>query len=243
MPLNSLAKLLPDFNRPEEIALRSQRTLRISVGALGMMLPIFLYLFLQITNNFAPILPSISHYYYTRANCFFLIIVSLLAIFLIIYKGYDAKDFVTSNLAGLSALLMLIFPTDNLFGLMDGIFDPVAVTKFDGSSFRPKFHFICAAIFLLSLAYMAFFLFTKSDTEYPYRTNKKKIRNVIYRTCAIIMVMALLIAFMGFTGIINKSFYDANKMTFWMEFVTVEAFGFAWLVKGQVFFSDSGQIP
>ncbi len=229
----------PSFDSEGDLALQRQTTLRKVVGVLGMLLPIFIYLFLQLTDNFNYILPSISHYYFTRSGSFFLIIVSVLAIFLLIYKGESLVDYYLSAIAGISALLMLIFPTDNLHGLSFGKFDLVAVTYFNCNDFRPKFHYICAAVFLLSLAYMSFFLFTKSNVTPTQRGRKKIIRNRIYRICAIIMFAALFTAFAGFLNIIPSDFYDSHNLTFWMETITVEAFGFSWLVKGEVFFSDN----
>lgn len=234
--------LNPSFNFDGEIALQQQGTLRKLVGVLGMLLPVIIYLFLQITDDFNPVLPSISHYYFTRSSSFFLIIVSALAIFLLIYKGCSLADYYISGIAGISALLMLLFPTDNLRGLMGGKFDLVAVTYFDGSDFRPKFHYACAAVFLLSLAYMSFFLFTKSDHQPAQRGTRKIIRNRIYRVCAIIMLAALLTAFAGFMNIIPEDFYDAHNLTLWMEIITVEAFGFSWLVKGGSLFPDETRI-
>ena len=209
------------------------------VGTLGVLLPLLVYLFLQLSNNFDLILPSISHYYFTRAASIFEIIVSLLAIFLLIYKGEKLIDYVLSSVAGFSALLMLLFPTSNLKGYNNTTkYDSIAVTFFEQSQFRPKFHYGCAALFLLSLAAMSLFLFTKSSQTPSNRTRKKKIRNKIYRICGGTMLTALCIAFLGFLNIIPSIFYDGNNLTFWMEVISVEAFGIAWMVKGELVLAD-----
>ena len=198
-----------------------------------------MYLFLQLSNNFDLILPSISHYYFTRAASIFEIIVSLLAIFLLIYKGEKLIDYVLSSVAGFSALLMLLFPTSNLKDYNNTTkYDSIAVTFFEQSQFRPKFHYGCAALFLLSLAAMSLFLFTKSSQTPSNRTRKKKIRNKIYRICGGTMLTALCIAFLGFLNIIPSIFYDGNNLTFWMEVISVEAFGIAWMVKGELVLAD-----
>ncbi|MFT3705953.1 MAG: hypothetical protein QM802_26540 [Agriterribacter sp.] len=238
----SKASLLPDYQSTGDIALQNQNTLRKMVGALGILLPLIVYLFLQITDDFDPVLPSISHYYFTRSSSFFEIIVSLLAVFLLIYKGEKFIDYILSSLAGLSALLMLIFPTSNLWGLMQGKYDLVAVTCFKQSEFRPKFHYGCAAIFLICLALISLLLFTKSSQSPSHRTQRKKIRNWIYRGCAIIMFSALLVAFLGFLGTIDEKYYDSHNMTFWMEVISVEAFGLSWMVKGGFIFQDKIKI-
>lgn len=32
--------------------------------------------------------------------------------------------------------------------------------------------------------------------------------------------------------------YQNNRLTFWMETLAVESFGFAWLIKGETMFKD-----
>jgi hypothetical protein len=77
-------------------------------------LPVLLYVFLRLDTGYARPLESISHYYFTRVSGIFVIVVSLLAIFLIIYKGNHPVDFILSTLAGACALLLVLFPTSNI---------------------------------------------------------------------------------------------------------------------------------
>ncbi|QOG02373.1 hypothetical protein [Flavobacterium sp. MDT1-60] len=222
-----------NYSETGDIALKNQNTLRKIVGVLGMLLPIALYLFVEIDSRFSTVLPSISHYYFTRACGIFIIIISMLSVFLLIYKGEKSQDFYVSAIAGISSLLLLLFPTDNL----DKEIYSVSVTTLNISDFRMYFHFACAGIFLMALAYMSAFLFTKSDVPSKMRGKRKKIRNRIYRTCAVLIVLAIL------TIIICKQFfndiYSSYPITFWMEVVAVEAFGFSWLVKGEAILQDS----
>ena len=229
------SSLLPTYEKTGDIALKNQKTLRKLVGVLGILLPLLVYLFLQVTDNFNSVLPSISHYYFTRAASLFEIIVSLLAVFLMIYKGEKFIDYILSTIAGLSALLMLIFPTDNLRGYQDGKFDEVAVTFFTQSNFRPTFHYICAASFLLCLAFMALFLFTKTNPS-KTPTKRKRIRNWVYIACGVNMLLALATAFLG--KFIFPEYYDTHNFTFWMEVVALESFGVAWMIKGEAVLAD-----
>ena len=226
-------KPLIDYSETGDIALKNQNTLRKIVGTLGMFLPLALCLFVEIDSRYSTILPSISHYYFTRACGIFIITISMMSVFLLIYKGHEIQDFYVSTIAGISSLLLLLFPTDNL----PQQFDAICVTSLRTSDFRMYFHFICAGIFLLALAYMSAFLFTKSKLSKTHRGRKKRIRNRIYRTCAVIIVLAILII------IICKQFfptiYATYPITFWMEVVAVEAFGFSWLVKGEAILQDS----
>jgi hypothetical protein len=52
------------------------------------------------------------------------------------------------------------------------------------------------------------------------------------------MILAILIIFAGFLKIIPSAFYEKHHLTFWMETVAVESFGFSWLIKGDTFFRD-----
>ena len=52
------------------------------------------------------------------------------------------------------------------------------------------------------------------------------------------MIIALLVIFAGFLNWIPTPIYDENHLTFWMETVAIESFGFSWLVKGEALFKD-----
>jgi hypothetical protein len=222
-----------DYNSKNDIWLTRQNTLRKLVGILGMLLPVLLYLFLFTDTHFLKPLESISHYYYTRVGSIFVIIVSLLAIFLLIYKGADIRDFMLSTLAAIAALFVVLFPTSNIIG------EGPAVTILRANKFRESFHLVSAALFLLSLSSMALFLFTLSDKPASLRTHGKKIRNRIFRTCGIIMILALLIIVAGISEIIYPAYYNEHHLTFWMETLAIESFGFSWLIKGGLLFKDT----
>lgn len=231
------------FDERDELWLTNGYTLRKLIGILGMSLPVLLWLFLAVESGWWSPLESISHYYYTRAGSIFTIIVSLLAIFLIVYKGDDRADFYLSSVAGLFALCVLIFPTSNLAAACLDPDKPYAVTYIEPSGshkFREFFHYLSAAVFLLCLAGMSLLVFTRTPVPLEQRGRNKRIRNRIYITCGFIMVLALLVAFVGgYLGIIPEDTYDRYRLTFWMETVAIEAFGFSWLVKGEPFLKDS----
>ena len=75
----------------DNIWLTSQDSLRKLIGISGIALPLLLLLVLWIDAGYTKPLFSISHYYFTRASGVFVIIVSLLAIFLLIYKGKEPR--------------------------------------------------------------------------------------------------------------------------------------------------------
>ncbi len=232
--LNRFLKL--EYSNKKDIWLSSQDSLRKLVGILGMLLPVLLFTFLFVDSGVATPLPSISHYYYTRVGSIFIIVVSLLAIFLLVYKGEAPVDFYISSLAGIFALVLILFPTSNISDICCDTAKKYSVTVLKKSDFRVNLHYISAAIFLLSLAYMSLFLFTKSDKIPSQRPRDKKIRNRIFRTCGVIMALAVLVIFLRLIKIINADQYDNHHLTFWMESIAVESFGVSWLIKGKLFF-------
>jgi uncharacterized membrane protein YiaA len=222
-----------NFNKrnENEVGLTNQNTLRKLVGILGMLLPVVLFFSIDEARPLA----SISHYYYTRWSSVFVITVSLLAIFLIVYKGPELIDFYLSTLAGLFALCVILFPTYNLSDVCCDATVKYSITFLEENDLRVKFHFTSAAVFLLCLAFMSFFLFTKSDKSVEERPKEKQIRNRIFRICSVIMVLAMAVIVAGAIGFMNADFYNEQHLTFWMEAVAVESFGFSWLIKGGSF--------
>ncbi|WP_299365448.1 hypothetical protein [Winogradskyella sp.] len=207
--------------------IKGTRTLRQLIGYLGMLLPVFLITFSNKCDELP--LESISHYFYTRSNSFFIVILSLVGIFLIIYT----KDFILSSIAGICALCVVFFPTDPLL-------DRCCIVDIPGNNCREGFHYLSAAIFLVILAYMCIRKFTKLDKEEIDMRHDKVKYKLFYKICGYMMLLSLAIIGLkflsskffpdSFEGFIE--FYDENQLTFWMELVALEFFGLAWLVKG-----------
>jgi hypothetical protein len=93
-------------------------------------------------------------------------------------------------------------------------------------------HNFSAVAFFGLLAYNVMFLFTKSSGN---MTIKKRIRNVIYRVCAIGMIAALL-------AIVAVVVMDIWAGTWLVEAIALFFFGIAFLTKADVYpwlFCDS----
>jgi hypothetical protein len=220
------------------IWLTNSLTLQKLIGVLGMVMPLLLFVFLYLDNGLKYPLESISHYYFTRVCGIFVIILSLLAVFLIVYKGKDKVDFYISTVAGILALIVVLFPTSNLTQLCGDPTKSYAITILPESDFRMYFHYSAAGLFFLCLSYMTVFLFTKSNKSPHERGLKKTIRNRIYRTCGTLIFLAVLILFAGSIKIIPAEFFKNYPLTFWMETLAIESFGLAWIIKGETLFKD-----
>ena len=235
---NVMENLMPDFKNNKIIGLEKQSTLRRLVGLLGMLLPLLLWLFLFIHNGVLKPLDSISHYFYTRVGSIFIIIVSLMAIFLLVYKGYELIDFILSSIAGICALLLLYFPTSNIACASEPECGSI-ITHLIDNEFRITFHFIMAGMFLGSLALMSIFLFTKKDSDKDGLIMPDfKGENIIFVVCGLLIILSMLMIATKCFGFFSLDEFNKNNLTFWFEVIALEAFGFSWFVKGDVFEKD-----
>ncbi|WP_258104783.1 DUF998 domain-containing protein [Marinoscillum sp. MHG1-6] len=178
----------------------------------------------------AEIQNAISSYYYTNMRDLFVGWICLVSMLLMSYKGYGRIDQVLSITAGVFALGVAFFPTS--------IRPPFTACVSEGinQGVRGVIHLVSAAGFLITLAYLSYFQFTKSRR---WTTPRKRIRNLIYQVCAIIMVAStILIAFYMITWKFTFPALQGLKPIFWLETIALFAFGFSWLVKGEIILKD-----
>lgn len=192
--------------------------LRQFIGILGMGLPFVLLIGTWILS--ISIQPSISFYYGTDMRNILEGVLFVTGVFLICYFGYDWRDTIMSWIAGFAALGIALFPC-TIPGL-------VSTT-----------HYVCAAIFFLSLAVFCLWLFpmTKKDGS---KTQRKTYRNRLYRICGLtILAVLVLIAVWDIFFEKNPPAWSTGlHPVFWLESIANLAFGLSWLVKGGVVMRD-----
>ena len=156
------------------------KRMRIMIGILGMLLP---WLVALITLSWPQ---SVSITYYSLfAVGTFMVVLGSAGILLVNYKGYEPIDDITSTIAGIFGILICLFP-------MTDVAAPetkVGILNLP-SNISHIFHCISAFGFFGILAFMSFFLFTKTDGNI---TKQKKIKNIIYRVCGIGMLASFLL--------------------------------------------------
>ncbi len=201
----------------------SQKVHRRLIGGVGLLLPfivVFMSWLLPVKGPSGLILDSVSAYYYTSANMFFVGTLFSLAIFFFAYRGYedDKVDRVMGKITGASALCVAFFPT---------------VAKW---FIRPSWsyewmhyaHYISAVILFSCFMVFSIFLFTRTseskEKQLKPEYKSKRWRNRIYLWCGIIMILSLV--WTGVNSLLNKS-------VFWPEAIALCAFAVSWLVKGQ----------
>lgn len=194
------------------------RRIRNIAGFLGMILPwvsllgTYIWSFNnETTVNFWKYF-SISETYYV--NPALAGILTAASIVLMTYDGYDWRDNLVTTLSGLFGIMIVLFPCDcSPAPDVVGFFQlPVDLSN--------TLHCVATSIFFILLAFNSMFLFTLGDSK------SKKLRNIIYKTCAIGMTISMILMVMPF------HFY---MKTFWVEAVALTFFGISWLTKGNIF--------
>ena len=196
--------------------------LRRAVGLIGTLLPIVVPLGYSITTGHWLLLPSISSYYYTDVRNVFVGSLCAVGVFLICYR-YQYWDDIFATLAGVFAIGVAFCPPV--------VPDPSGLARVMG-----VLHVVFAALFLITMALMCLFLFTRSSVPKDQRTAAKNTRNVVYRVCGVLILAFTVLA--GLSALTPKSFVDAVHPLFWCEAIATFAFGFAWWVKGQTLWKD-----
>jgi hypothetical protein len=97
-------------------------------------------------------------------------------------------------------------------------------------------HVAFSGIFLLTLAFFALFLFTRTRPG-GQPTPRKTVRNRIYVTCGVVIIACVLLIVLT-PVVISAPVKDAWHPVFWWEAIAIVAFGVSWFVKGQTLFRD-----
>ncbi len=219
----------------------SYKKIRQTIGALGITLPLLIYLHTGIVGECWRLQDSISHYFYTTGTVFFEGVLWMLGLVLIYYPAFKAEkkgDVILTTLSGIFAWGVALIPTNNMGEGNCAMFTyPVSIT-------RNVIHYICAGSMLAIFSYMSICLFTRTDNSKYDEVNNpikwKRIRNGIYIVCGI--TTALSIITIGVFSILEYSGTTISfKYTFWFEVTSIVPFGIAWLVKGGFLFTDKNE--
>ena len=205
-------------------------TLRKSVGLLGIFLPLVLIFGVKFLTNCNILQDSISDYYYTKMGHYMTGTLCAVSLFMFSYKGYGPKDLWAGRGASLFALGVAFFPCSNFHPL-----SACKVLELKGNQVTNLIHFGSAACLFLILSFFCLFLFTKSS---GHPTKRKKQRNVVYKICGIIILLSIILIFLySVVPALHKQF-EKYKPIFWLETLSLLAFGLSWLTKGEGLLPD-----
>jgi hypothetical protein len=228
-----MLQIQADNSNPNNGFVISYLNLRKAVGILGIALPIVLIIGFALLDKGCSFPPTVSHYFYTNLGTYFTGTLCAVSMFLFSYKGPEKTDARAATIAAICALGVAFFPTNP-----PRILDNCVKVSLSANLVRNAFHYGFAALLFLTFAYFSLFLFTKTSDIIP--TPQKLIRNVIYRSCGLIIIICIM-------GILLLTILDdqdklstqkANIYTFILETIALFAFGSSWLVKGGTILKD-----
>ncbi|HPS58642.1 MAG TPA: hypothetical protein PK514_11105 [Spirochaetota bacterium] len=175
---------------------------------------------------------SVSMYYYSNMRDFFIGLMAVVSLFLVTYKGYCLVDNIVTTSSGVMGLLLALFPCMQskdatelvgIFMLKQGTSEYIHVTS--------------AAVFFILLALNSIFLFTRSKLKWKDFPCRKKIRNIIYIGCGVIILVALVLLAV-LTMVLGSAYVTEHRIPLILEIIMLSAFGVSWLVKGETIFKD-----
>jgi heme/copper-type cytochrome/quinol oxidase subunit 2 len=207
----------------------SYLTLRKTVGILGIILPIILALGSVVVFKCNHLETSVSNYYYTGMGNVFVAVLCAFALFLFTYNGYEKKDKIAGKLAGIFGIIAAIFPTNFKTDIC------VPCAPCEHARYIGIIHLTCAALFFLVLAYFSLCLFTKKS---PNPTPEKLKRNKIYKICGWVMIVCIVACIPYFAFPDLKPKLNVYNYIFWLETISLWAFGLSWLTKGEAILKD-----
>ena len=161
---------------------------------------------------------SISATYYSNSQVWMIGSLVLASFFFATYKGYDIQDRVLTLISSISSICIVIFPCGTSVFQRCGLF--MLPTKLSGT-----IHNVSAAVLFISFAAMILTQFTKGQN---------KVRNRIYYTCGAIIVLFMI-------SQVITTLLNIQWMTIVNEFVMLEAFAVAWIVKSRAVIARANQ--
>lgn len=206
----------------QEHFLATYCTLRVGLAALALAFPLILMglgawygLSLQ---------RSMSAYYYAFApqasepfplRVYFVGILFAIGCFLSLYRGYSNTENWFLNIAGISALLVAIFPMEM-----------PADCKNCGANTLVGVHYVAASLLFGCVAFVAFTCSEETLVELPEESKKRRTYRALYD-----MTATLMIALPLFSVALAYFFGVRDWRTFVAEFAGIYAFAAYWIIK------------
>lgn len=216
----------PDTQKEEFWYVRSFLLMRVAIGVLAVVLPLWLVFVDKLAFHGHPFpRGSLSAYYYSGMRDVFVGIMSATGVFLITYKLSERNlDNAASLVAGISAALIPLFPTGRPHGSM------LALTPLQdllGEITVKWIHFIASAFFVGLLALLSYYFGVREGAR-PQRPNTRSptFWRWYHWSCTFAMVLAVMWI------IVTLSVGWPDRALLIGEWAAVWAFGASWLAKG-----------
>lgn len=202
--------------QPDQII--SYLTLRVLIGATGVLLPFLVVLGKLITDGSWQLEFSISDYYDNGTGGDILVgVLFVLGFFLMSYKGPMPIDNRVANAGCLAALGVALFPT-----------------TFCTGCWVHTLHFVFALLLFSVFIFFSIYLFRKTNPD-KKMTTEKKYRNRVYLICGIIMILCILGIAVSFY-LLDDSISKKYHLVYWFESLALVSFGISWITKSESFY-------
>jgi hypothetical protein len=201
---------------------------------------------------------SISHFYYDPwLGPVFVGLLFFIGAFLIAYTGETFWESMWSNIAGVAAMGIAMFPTANsgcetVARFPSRIFAQVSpgqappVAPIEPSGFfelygASDWHMIAAAVLFLYLGLYCLIVLKRVIPDRHMRNgaliDTKRRRNRLYSWCGVVILICGVLVAVGDVALggAAKASWKALNITFYVEALALWAFGLAWFAKGRVF--------
>jgi hypothetical protein len=216
---------------PDE-ALISYQQLRMFIGLLGLCLSLLLFLTTFLLNDQSPFKVSISHYYYSFGHIIFVGTLCIMGGLFGTYKGKRKYENLVSNLCGILAVLVAVFPTK-----YEGYGGSMYICLENYKGWFSYVHYASAGLLfaLFSVYCFAFFPKTDDKPETPEEILKKNRRDIYYRICGWGIILSILC--IGIIAVLDISKDTVSSSVFLtystLIFETTSLFFFStsWLLK------------
>lgn len=202
--------------QPDQII--SYLTLRVLIGATGVLLPFLVVLGKLITDGSWQLEFSISDYYDNGTGGDILVgVLFVLGFFLMSYKGPMPIDNRVANAGCIAALGVALFPT-----------------TFCTGCWVHTLHFVFALLLFSVFIFFSIYLFRKTNPD-KKMTTEKKYRNRVYLICGIIMILCILGIAVSFY-LLDDSISKKYHLVYWFESLALVSFGISWITKSESFY-------
>ena len=170
----------------EDVFFANYMFLRKTVGWVGTLLPVILLvanpIALSIENSPCGVIPgSVSGYYYSPVRNIFVGAMCAQGLFLIAYVGYDLGDRVITDLAGVFALGVALFPTKPTVASPPSVTCQTVAQLSTREQVVGNIHVVFAGLMFVFMAWMAI-RFTNTDSPQP--SKQKLLRTRVYQIWA-----------------------------------------------------------
>lgn len=207
---------------------------RRSIGIMGILFPFVLVFGNNLLCSDNHWLESISAYFHTKMQTFFVGVLSVIGILLYTYRGPKGEDSALANWASLFAFGVAFFPTQ---------LPQIKSACFAGLDYDLYYLHLASTIGLFScFAYFANVVFNKPD-EHGFVSEDRKMQMPWFKTSGYIIIACMLGIALGWvlTSIFKISI--PFPLTFILEWIALVAFGITWVIKGDWIISGHRSKP